>query len=84
MADPAVSADEPPTFREAWEASRANVGGLMLLLDVLAEQGRDVMVIPRSEYGRARESASWRDATSDYIVVEDETWRAWHNAIGYP
>jgi len=73
-----VSADEPPTFHKAWESSRANVGGLMLLLDALAAEGRDVMVIPRSQWPTAELTGV------NYIVVEDETWRAWHDAIGYP
>jgi hypothetical protein len=60
------------------QAVSANLGGLLLLLDVLAEQGRDVMVVPRSAWSTA-------DLTDvDYIVVEDDTWREWQHTIGYP
>lgn len=48
-----------------------NLDGLLLLLVALAEEGRDVLVLPRSQLGT-------RDLTDvDYVVVEDATFEAW-------
>lgn len=79
-----------PSERPNWERfglvdRTDNLDGLLLLLHALEQEGRTPTVVARSEYNRARASGAWPTAAEyDYLVVEDDTWRAWQNAQGYP